>query len=571
MSAPLRLAVISVVGVLGVGIGLVAGTFMLGPRTAALGAASSYVPATAPLYLELRLEPSPEQDAALRSFVGHFPVEEIDLERPLYAQLVELIDDVLLEEGVDVSWSTDVAPWFDGHVAVAVLELPAALFDPAADPMEAPEPPVVVLVGVTDRAAAEAAINRLLAEAGSDVPAFETETYRGVTINTDPGGEGAWALTDDQLIAGADASAIRTALDARQDGPTVADGAAADELAGRLPDDWLAFFSYDMTEMVRGAATAMESESPEMAAAFEEILAGQSLRGAATVSAAGDRIVVDGAAEAPSGAFAVKNADRGLADEVPGDALYYAEGGNIGAALEGIIGPAKAGAASDPRGAEELRTLEAALGTDLEEVVRWIGDGALVIGVDAGEPYAGAVIVPTDMDAAERRLSQLVSFATLAALDPSTGISVSEADASGVTVTTIRWDSAGPEPDLLLPTPTGVVLEVAVTDERVLIGAGDRFVRRALDLGEGETLADQPRFADAIDELGGAEHAGATWIDLAGAVTAIEDAATDLGALDGAGSYATELRPWLAPLDRLVSVSRLEGDVLVHRAVLSVE
>jgi hypothetical protein len=39
----------------------------------------------------------------------------------------------------------------------------------------------------------------------------------------------------------------------------------------------------------------------------------------------------------------------------------------------------------------------------------------------------------------------------------------------------------------------------------------------------------------------------------------------------GADVYEAEVRPWLLPLDRFVSVSRLEGDVLVQRAGLLVE
>lgn len=40
--------------------------------------------------------------------------------------------------------------------------------------------------------------------------------------------------------------------------------------------------------------------------------------------------------------------------------------------------------------------------------------------------------------------------------------------------------------------------------------------------------------------------------------------------MDPGGLYQTEIRPWLLPLDRIVSVTRLEGDVHVQRGALLV-
>ena len=122
----------------------------------------------------------------------------------------------------------------------------------------------------------------------------------------------------------------------------------------------------------------------------------------------------------------------------------------------------------------------------------------------------------------------------------------------------------------MLPTPSAVVVEVAVTDEHALIGFGDAFVRRVLELEEADSLAAQPRFSEAVAELGGPENAGLTWVDLAGTREAI-DAAFGPELQVFAQGYESEVRPWLLPLDRIVSVARLEGDVLLQRAMLLVE
>src|SRR5918999_1374840 len=110
------------------------------------------------------------------------------------------------------------------------------------------------------------------------------------------------------------------------------------------------------------------------------------------------------ASDPPTGSFAVSNADRGLADEAPGDALYYAEGGNVGASLGGLIGSLKESVDSIPGAAEQLEMVESAMGGDLEEMVDWMGDAATVAGYDGEQAWGGAIIVPTSMEDARRTM-----------------------------------------------------------------------------------------------------------------------------------------------------------------------
>lgn len=572
-----RVAVIGLVAALAVGIGVAAGSFLLTTRAAAVGSGAAYVPADAPFYFEMRLEPSEAQDGALREVLAHFPpIEGVNLDRPLYAQMTEKFDEMLLAEGAGVSWASDVAPWFDGHVAMALTDFPLEAMEAPADPMAMPEvPPFVVLLGVTDVTAAAAAIDRILAEAGPDATTFTESQHLGFTIRSADGADGgAYALTDDQLVAASDADGVKAALDTHASGAgTLAEMAEITRLTDALPTDWLAFVSYDMTELMAGAFGHAAEEEPEMAAAFESLLEHQSLRGAMAFSAAGDRLLMDAASEPPTGLLAVVNADRGLAAEAPGDALYYSEAGNLGAAWATVIEPIKRAVASTPEGAEQLQTMEAALGADLEDLVSWIDGGAVAIGYDGSQPYGGLILVPNDVEAAQRRLGQLGSFASLGALDPQSGISVEEAEVAGVTVTTITWAAMDAGVEMFaMPMAGGVVLEYAVTDDRALIGVGDLFVRRVLELDATDSLARVPRYADAIAAMGGAENTAVTWLDLAGTRDALETAFGSLiESADPDGLYESEVRPWLLPLDRVVSVSRLEDDVLVQRTVLMVE
>ena len=412
-----RVAVIGLVAALAVGIGVAAGSFLLTARAAAVGSGAAYVPADAPFYFEMRLEPSEAQDQALRDVLAHFPpIEGVDLDRPLYSQMTEKIDEMLLAEGAGVSWASDVAPWFDGHVAMALTAFPLDAMEVPVDPMAMPEvPPFVVLLGVSDATAAADAIDRILAEAGSDAPTFTESLHLGFTIRSSDGADGgAYALADDQLVVASDADGVRAALDTHASGAgTLAEMAEITRLTDALPTDWLAFVSYDMTDLMAQAFSQAEGQEPEMTAAFESLLEDQSLRGAMAFSAAGDRLLMDIASDPPTGPFEVVNADRGLAAEVPGDVLYYSEAGNLGAAWAGVIEPIKRALAATPAGAEQLETMEAALGADLEDLVSWIDDGAIAVGYDGSQPYGGLVLVPNDVEAAQRRLGQLGSFASL--------------------------------------------------------------------------------------------------------------------------------------------------------------
>ena len=566
-----RTVVIGLVAVLSAGIGVALGGFLLNTRSDAVGNAAAYVPADAPFYVEMRLEPSAEQDAALRDLLGRFPaIEGVDLERPLYAQMVELIDEKLAAEpDVEVSWAEDVAPWFGGHVAFGLTSFPIEAMD-VSDPMAAPPiPDMVVIVAVTDPAAARGAIERLAA----DQPDMETTAsdHRGVTVHSLTSGDGAYAVTDDALLFAPTAEAITTALDTAADPEQrLSDAPRIAEMIAGLPSDWLAFAAYDFTELM--AASFEQADGAPSADAFRALMENQPMRGAMAISASGDRIAMDAVSEAPSGAFAVENADRGLAGEVPSDALYYGDGGNIGTALAAFVEAMTAAAEEDPAIAEQIATAESALGADLEEMVAWIGDGAIVAGWDGTEPYAGLVLVPNDVDAAQRRIGQLVTFAGLATMDPSSGVTVDEAEVAGATVTTIRWEDPDAMPMEGMPVPTGLAVQVTVTDDRALIGLGETFVGRVLELDAADSLAAEPRFADAVAELGPTANAGVAWLDLAGTREAIEQAIGPmLEFLDPEGAYDSEIRPWLLPLDRMVTVTVLDGEMLVQRSALLIE
>jgi hypothetical protein len=564
-----RATVIGLVALLAVAIGVALGAYLLGGRGTGtgMGTAASYVPADAPFYVEVRLEPSDEQDAALRHVLGWFPIDGIDLARPLDEELTERLDELLASGGAELTWARDVAPWFDGRLAFAMTD--GTMLTSSADPMTGiPEIPALVMLGVADRAAASDAIERILAEAGSGMT-FTDSAHAGFTIRESTQGFGAFALADGQLLIAMDGDTIRDALDTHASGATLAGSQGMSDLTSELPSDWLVLATYEMSGLMADVLAQMGTQSPEMTEAFESLLEGQPMRAAMSISASEDGIVMDVVSDAPTGPMAVENADRGLADEVPGDAMLFSEAGHLGPSYAATIGALKEGLAGDPAAAEQIRLAEAALGADLEELVSWIGDGAFVAGWDGTQWYGGMILVPTDMEAAERRLGQLASFAELAALDPSSGVSVTTAEHESGTVTTIRWQ---PPADALAGAaflaPDGVLVEFVVTDTRVIVGIGDAFVGRVLAVDATGSLAVNPGYIDAVAALGGSTNAATTWIDLIRAREALEGTLATTEAHEG---YVANVRSWLIPLQRLVSVARLEGDLVLTRAILFVD
>jgi hypothetical protein len=569
-----RAAVIGIVAVLAVGIGIAVGAFLMGARDATIGSGASYVPATAPIYFEMRLEPSEAQDAALREFLGRFPeIEGVDLGQPLYGQLTAMLDEMVAASGTDLSWSADVEPWFDGRIGVALLEFPDEALDPAKPETEVfGSTSAVVLVAITDPVAAQTSLERIFAESEAPVT-FTDQEHAGVTIHVDEQSSAAYALTDDQLLFATSADDIAAALDAHANSSTtLSEAGSITALTDALPDEWLVFGIYDFTDVMASAFEGPAAASPG-ADIMRDLMANQSLRGAMALTVDGDRVSLPMVSDAPTGPFTVTNADRGLADEVPGDALYYAEGGNVGESLSSFVRTFKEMMGTMPDGAGQLDMAESALGGNLEELVEWVGDVATVGGFDGEQPWGGAIIVPTDIEAARRTMDRLETFAGLATLDPSIGITVDQRDVEGVEITSLTWQdpNAASEPDPAMAfAPPEIVVEWAVTDDRVLVGVGDQFVGRAIGQEAAGSLAETSRYSDAVADLGGSSNAGVTWIDVRGLRLALEPTLAEMDP-SGMETYETEIAPWLEPFDRFVSVVHVEGDILRTDAVLLVD
>lgn len=553
--------IVGAVAALGAVAGLVLAVFLL-LQGGATPASASWIPAEALIYFDLRGELSDGQRQAVDALLDRFDEMPDDL---LDGGLARWIDEQLEAGGVDYRYDADIGSWFNGQLAFALLEYPPT--DPSREPMAPPD--FVALAGVKDGAAAAAFLERVRTDAGETGTEYSSEDYEGTTIwsaewPVDPmggGTPGAFATAGEQVIAGADADAVKAVLDAHAGRRNALDD--RDEFTSMLaeiPGDRVFTLAVDGRGLFEAQRSELETTMPELGDLYGA-LDFTAVYGVAGGRFEADRLIVNGVVERPQIEATVANERRTLADSVPADAMLFVDGGNVGETLAEMIGAVKAALPSTSESpdvnAEMVEQIEAILGNELESFVAWADDAALIAGTDGDEPYFGVLIRPLDADEARARLDQLQGLIQLATLDPSLGLEVEESEHDGAALTTIRMPASTSGP--MIP---ALSFQWAVTDELVVIAFGEALATRVLDLDPAASLGQSERFTSAVSRVGGSDNLSVTWLDLAAIRAGIEPILPpDLGL-----TYEEMVRPWVEPFDYLAGVSRLEGELIVSRA-----
>ena len=110
-------------------------------------------------------------------------------------------------------------------------------------------------------------------------------------------------------------------------------------------------------------------------------------------------------------------------------------------------------------------------------------------------------------------------------------------------------------------------MQYAVTDQRVVIGSGDSFVTRVLDMQSSSSLAASSRFSTALSSVGGSPNTGDVWLDF----TALRTALEPLLPADSKTVYETSVKPWVASFDYLVSADKSDGQRVDSRVAIVVK
>ncbi len=570
-------------------------------RGAADSPTIAWVPANAIVYAEGRLDVPGDQGAALASLLSNFPgfADTSNLQSKLGQTWDRLL--TAAGSGATFSYTGDVAPWFQGTVGVAVL--PGA----AAAP-----PRVVVIAAVADQAKAQAELDKVVAEAKKSGAGPKESTVSGATVwtfappagaDSSASGSGSGssagteprdlsvALLQGAFVATSDPTAI-TAVQEAKDGRAAAlpasapyrsavSGAASPALAS------LYVSTSAIQQEVRALApSAAPLASPVAGCATQA--APEAVYG--TLRAEADRLVVDLRGQLTNGTPAAPH-DSTLVDHVPGTALAYFETHDAGRALGCVVAQLKAAASASgstgtgtsggaASGADSIGQIEGLLGGSLESFVSWMGDAGVIVDAPTSTqplPRVALIATVTDQALATQRLEQLTSLVKMVGSMGVSGLTVTETRHGSATVTTITLPTSG----LASAAPAGasgafpasVTIGWAIADGgdpklggRFILGLGPDTVTSLLDQSTAQSLGATPAFSQALASAGGPSTTGFAYVDL----RALRGAAESAMPSSERANYDANVKPYLLPFDRLVTVNGVSGSTMTSRTIVTV-
>jgi hypothetical protein len=324
--------------------------------------------------------------------------------------------------------------------------------------------------------------------------------------------------------------------------------------------------------MASGLASLKATDKDGTASAALDVLAGMvPAWTAGEVRAVNGNLVLDGVA--PHQAFrSTAAAGAGVAALAPKGTIALIGAGDIGTTLTTLHDQL----AAAPKLAATLKQVDSALGLlgGFGAAVGWMGDTGIAVTQEGTSISGGVIVVPSDAAAAKRLFTQLRSLVEIGTA--SSGPAISDETYGDATITTVDLSSLAP---LLAaaagsatggsgsasPLPANLKLVYSVTDKVVVLGADPAFVKAVLDARTGDSLAKDARFA-ALAKQGGAATAGISWLDIAAIRTLAE---ARLSAAERT-KYETDLKPYLAPIDAIVSVPTPGSDLDRSSMILSV-
>ena len=504
----------------------------------------AYAPAGSVVYAEIRGDLPGDQRAQLGAFLSHFPgfADQSNLELKLSETL-----DKLIRQGTNGrhDYSTEIKPWFGGQVALAIPKNPVdtSVFRTKG----------AGYLTITDAAKAKAYFDGIIGSTQTQ------ETRDGVQVYVFD--KGAYAVDGTVLVIG-DAETVRSSLDAAHAANGVgrlADEAGFKAALSSAKGDWLVFGFVNpagITAAQKAALPTTDMAMPDFKACAGPLNTLQSPTAdweAFNLRADGSSLRFQVAMPSPAGGSLPTAHSSRLAAHLPASTIAEYGVHDLGKTLLTVIDNCR----KDPEIAKMLEQVDQAVSTfgGYEQLIGWIGDADLAITRDGGKIGGGLAVLATSKEDAARIAAQARNALALAA--STAGITTTDEDYNGTTITLIRSSKPETEPDF-----PGIAF--AVRDDLVAIGWGDAFVKQVLDAKPGASLADQARYKQAIG-LVGAENIGQGFVDLTAVRELAESAAGDANLKE----YTEEYKPYLAPFDLLAFSSTSDGGVMNGEMVIT--
>jgi hypothetical protein len=514
-----------------VGVSVVAGyLFVFGPT---VDKAATMAPANALAYVTVYLSPSTGQETSLADLLTRLP--GFSDRSALGDKIDELVQQALSSTGVD--YHADVKPWLGDQLAVALLPGTGAQGIGGGVP--------VVLVGVRDEPAAEAAVHRI-AESGGGT--LSTESQGGVTVDVLAGGSSIAsrvAILDGMLVATDDASALQAVIDTAQGkADRLADVDSFRGAMRTLPSDRLASIYLDISGAAASAGQLLGTGG--YGAAGLAIVAKQD--GLQLVgSAPFDPAMADASTKA---SYALASEPSSLPDWMPADTeaeLVFFGAQQAFSAITAQLGSVPGGQ-DLAQALTQLRALAAlGLGIDLDRDLLPLFDreAALAItGLSGSTPHGVLLLRPSDVTAAADALQRMAD--ALRARDAG----VTHQEQAGTTVTIMTIPQVGQ-------------VAYAISGGVVLAGlSADDVAAALLAHQSGETLGASAGYRAAFDVAGG-RGGNELYLDGSRATDSI------LGLLgQPTDSLPADIRDMLSHVDAVaITVPSGENEIRIHATV----
>ena len=476
-----------------------------GSDTAGLAPASSF------FYAEVTIDPSGDQEGAMRTILADLPGSS-----PPEQRLHDLLEKASKsEKDSPVDYTADVKPWLGDKAAVFATNAKATGTSPAWG----------IVVATTDEDKAKETIKK-----GKESGDREA-SYNGTDYVVDKDGD-ATATIDGYFVAGSEAG-VKAATDAaKSDSASLSGSDRYKKAIEGASDERVALIYEDLGGLLNALASQSGESLGPAAPLIGRVFGGEPV--VATVKAETQALVIDGSLF-PKGSFGnIIGKSTPLLGDVPSDSWLALGMSDFGATVKSTIGLV-AGFMGGQQALEQQ--LREQTGLDLQQdVIGWMGDVALFVDGNSKDSIGGGALIQSkDPEASQRALTK---FAALAAKS-----------GGGTVAATTAGDGKGYELRMNeVPKPIYMVQ----AGDKVAITYGKDAAEAALS-GAGGGLTSEPGFKDAADKLGEG-YAPQVYVK----APPIINLAESFGAGEDEGYK--KAKPYLTILDYVIAGSAQSGD-----------
>ena len=466
------------------------------------------IPATAPIYAEATVQP----DGKLGDDVTAVLKKILRTDDPA-AKLKGLLDKSGKQDGV--TYDKDIAPWLGQRVGVGVTGLSGS------------KPAFVVVAGSKDDAKARAALKK-------GRTATIKRTYKGVDYSYDPKEQTASAAFGGRAVFGTE-SGVKSAIDATK-GQSLAEANGLRAAREKVASERAGFAYFDVQGLLRLVQQGAAAKDPQIGAALQAFGGALPKTIAAALEADPDLIRVDAVSiGTPKSASSGKSGADAVA-KLPGDAFVGVGIADIGASINRSL-KTLGGSGLGGVGLEAvLRQVKEKTGLDVrQDLLSWMGDGALYVAGDSVASLHGALVV-TSTDPARTK----VAITKLQRL----------ARASGGRAKVRSLSASGTDAGFSIASPGQPEVDVALAGDKFVVGVGKDAIAQAVK--PSGSLGENPAFTAAQDKLGDGIRP-AFFLDMTKLTSLI-------GSKAGSDPSFAKAKPYLDTFSALVGGAKDEGD-----------